>query len=105
MNAGRHLRLLKRINLIKPARLIKDLTNPLEVFDNYEFSARYRFDKDSFFVLFQLIEPSLMKPTDRGLPIPPLYCILKLFAILQLVHFNLCIRTYTVFRNIRNILF
>ena len=41
MNARRHLRLLERLRLAKPARIIKDLSNPLEVLDNDEFFVRY----------------------------------------------------------------
>ena len=83
-----------RLNLPKPARLIRDLSNPLEMFDNDQFIARYRFDKDSFLALFCLLQPSLQKPTERGLPIPPLHCLLitiRYFATgsFQLVHMDL----------------
>ena len=109
MNARRHFRLVERLNLPKLARLIKDLSNPLEIFDNDEFIARYRFDKDSFLVLYKLIVPSLITPTARGLPIPPLHCILitiRYFATgtFQLVHTDLFgVSQHTVSRIVKKV--
>ena len=86
MNARRHFR---RLRQIKPARLITDLSNPLEALDNKEFALRFRFDKDTFLILFRLLEVDLMKGSNRGLPVPPIHCLLLTLRFLATGTFQL----------------
>ena len=96
MNARRHFR---RLRQIKPARLITDLSNPLEALDNKEFALRFRFDKDTFLILFRLLEVDLMKGSNRGLPVPPIHCLLLTLRFWQRERFSWFKVIYLEFRN------
>lgn len=64
-----------------PRRYIRDAENPLERFEDSEFKKRYRFDKDTVTeTLLPLVIEALEKPTNRGLPIPP---VLQLLVALR----------------------
>ncbi|KAH7965149.1 hypothetical protein HPB49_004285 [Dermacentor silvarum] len=55
--------------LLRPR--LRDRQNPKEVFNDAEFSWRYRFSKQA---VLRLLEMLLLAPKDneRGLPVPPL---------------------------------
>ena len=61
----------------QPKRYLRDLANPLEFYDDYDFRRRFRFCKRSFVdILLPLVDEQLSKPNNRGLPITPLYQLL-----------------------------
>lgn len=67
-----------------PKRYIRDAQNPFEIYYEHEFKRRFRFSKESvLFGILPLIEESLTKSNNRGLPISP---------VLQLL---ICLRFYS----------
>lgn len=60
-------------NAVGPiGRYICDAQNPYELYDEYEFKSRYRFDKDTvLYGILPKIHDGLAKVNHHGLPIPP----------------------------------
>jgi len=60
-----------------PKRYIRDVQNPLEVYEDHQFKRRNRFHKDCVmnFILPKL-SPQLEKDSSRGLPIAPVFQLL-----------------------------
>ncbi|XP_023949706.2 putative nuclease HARBI1 [Bicyclus anynana] len=60
-----------------PKRYIRDCVNPIEFYGDMEFRRRFRFDKESLIRhIMPLLNSHLTRDTKRGLPIPPLLCVL-----------------------------
>ena len=64
---------------LNPRNRLKDRQNPLEEYSDLSFQVRYRFTKQSFVYLLDLILPQLMVD-PRGNPLPP---VLQLAAFLR----------------------
>lgn len=70
------MRMHNNVNRI-PKRYIRDMENPMEFYCDQQFKERYRFSKQTINnVIFPRIVDQLTKPTGRGLPIPPILCLL-----------------------------
>ncbi|XP_060524763.1 putative nuclease HARBI1 [Cylas formicarius] len=72
------------INLRMPKRYIRDMQNPVQFYNDFEFKRRYRFSKNVVMEhLIKLVEPELLKVNQRGLPVSPLIavlCTLRFYA-------------------------
>jgi hypothetical protein len=56
-----------------PKRYIRNVFDPFEYYHNDEFEKRYRFSKVVVVeIIIPLVIRNLEKPTNRGLPVPPL---------------------------------
>ncbi|KAH7978532.1 hypothetical protein HPB49_005808 [Dermacentor silvarum] len=58
--------------------LLKDRQNPMEVYNDAEFSWRYRFSQQAVLRLLEML-PLVPKDNERGHPVPPL--LQPLFAL------------------------
>ena len=54
-----------------PERIIRDRSNPLELFEDKEFILRFRFNKDNVYYLINLLRNDLQPLTRRNKAIPP----------------------------------
>lgn len=57
-------------------RYIRNTENPLEFYNQRQFSLRYRFTKNVVIQIILPIQRQLELPSRRGLPIPPVLCLL-----------------------------
>ena len=55
-----------------PRRKIRDRLNPIEFYDNSEFSHRYRFKKESVIYLNGKVGPAIKHGSERNFAVPPL---------------------------------
>ena len=53
-----------------PQRVIRDRLNPVEFYDNDEFSRRYHFSKDSVMQLERKVAPTIKHGSDRSAAVP-----------------------------------
>ncbi|KAK4873006.1 hypothetical protein RN001_015035 [Aquatica leii] len=59
--------------LLIPRQVLRDNTNPLEVYTNNELYQRYRFCRNTIqTVLLPMVYPQNNQDSNRGLPIPPI---------------------------------
>ncbi|VEN39714.1 unnamed protein product [Callosobruchus maculatus] len=66
-----------------PRRYIRDMENPLEIYNEREFRKRFRFSKD---VLQNVLVPLIQErepQTNRGLPVHPVILTLSDFEVLR----------------------
>ncbi|KAI4463265.1 hypothetical protein MML48_4g00015453 [Holotrichia oblita] len=76
-NINREIAELQDVHIRIPKRHIRDMQNPIEYYNNFEFKRRYRFDKRIVNdVLLPMVNGHLEKPSNRGLPLPPMLCLL-----------------------------
>ena len=55
-----------------PRRKIRDRLNPMEFYENSEFSQRYRFTKESVICLNGKVGPAIKHQSERNFAVPPL---------------------------------
>jgi len=59
----------KRMRLF-PQRRLKDMENPIELYNSYEFKLRFHMYKETAIFIARLIEEDLCSPIKRGVHIP-----------------------------------
>ncbi|XP_050517180.1 putative nuclease HARBI1 [Diabrotica virgifera virgifera] len=60
-----------------PRRYIRDMQNPLQFYSDNEFRKRYRFRKQTVIeIMLPVIYDEMVKINRRGLPFPPILCLL-----------------------------
>lgn len=64
----------------KPAKYLKDKTNPMEICDDEEFLKMYRFNKNTVKDITDMIMYGLSTCNNRGQPVPP---VVKLCIVLR----------------------
>lgn len=57
-------------------RMIRDRTNPVNVFDDFEFRDRFRLHKPSVVQLVMVLSPEIDHFDHRGHPLPPIFRVL-----------------------------
>ena len=86
--AGRvYFRLLMRWNF-RRQRILRDHTNPFDIYDDVELFARFRFRQEDSVTLVDLFGDELEHPLPRGGSLPPLMQVLVALRFLPQGHFS-----------------
>jgi hypothetical protein len=72
---GDYYDFINRVNMARgwiraPKKYIRDASNPIEDMDDFNFKKRYRFTKETIMHVLRLFLDDLIKPYNRGLPVP-----------------------------------
>lgn len=52
-------------------RIIRDRTNPFDLYDDNKFKLRYRFNKNTTHNIMNLLNEDLIRPTERHMALSP----------------------------------